>query len=189
MKKLKFALRTLAKAPSVTIIAIISLALGIGSTTAIFSIFHNVLLQPLPVPHPDELVNLGAPSPKPGNDSCGMAGSCEEIFSYSMFRDLEKSQTVFTGVAAHVFFGANLAYRGQTTTGRGVLVSGSYFPVLGIQPAIGRLIGPSDDGAVGSSPVAVLSYGYWRTRFDSNPDILNQALIINGEQFTIIGVT
>jgi predicted permease len=189
VKKLKFALRTLAKAPSVTVIAIISLALGIGSTTAIFSIFHNVLLQPLPVSHPDELVNLGAPPPKPGSDSCGMAGGCEEVFSYAMFRDLEKSQTVFTGVAAHVFFGANLAYRGQTTTGRGILVSGNYFPVLGIQPAIGRLIGLSDDRAVGSSAVAVLSYAYWRNRFDASPDVLNQTIVINGEQFTIIGVT
>jgi len=189
VKKLKFALRTLAKAPAVTVIAIISLALGIGSTTAIFSIFHNMLLQPLPVPHPDELVNLGAPPPKPGNDSCGMEGSCDDVFSYAMFRDLEKSQNVFTGVAAHVFFGANLAYRGQTTTGRGVLVSGSYFPVLGIQPALGRLIGPSDNRAVGSSPVAVLSYAYWRNRFDASPDVLNQTIIVNGEQFAIIGVT
>jgi len=189
VKKLKFALRTLAKAPAVTVIAIISLALGIGSTTAIFSIFHNMLLQPLPVPHPDELVNLGAPPPKPGNDSCGMEGSCDDVFSYAMFRDLEKSQNVFTGVAAHVFFGANLAYRGQTTTGRGVLVSGSYFPVLGIQPALGRLIGPSDNRAVGSSPVVVLSYAYWRNRFDASPDILNQTIIVNGEQFAIIGVT
>ena len=189
MKKLKFALRTLAKAPAVTVIAIISLALGIGSTTAIFSIFHNMLLQPLPVPHPDELVNLGAPPPKPGNDSCGMEGSCDDVFSYAMFRDLEKSQNVFNGVAAHVFFGANLAYRGQTTTGRGVLVSGSYFPVLGIQPALGRLIGPSDNRAVGSSPVVVLSYAYWRNRFDASPDVLNQTIIVNGEQFAIIGVT
>ena len=189
MKKLKFALRTLAKAPAVTVIAIISLALGIGSTTAIFSIFHNMLLQPLPVPYPDELVNLGAPPPKPGNDSCGMEGSCDDVFSYAMFRDLEESQNVFTGVAAHVFFGANLAYRGQTTTGRGVLVSGSYFPVLGIQPALGRLIGPSDNRAVGSSPVVVLSYAYWRNRFDASPDVLNQTIIVNGEQLAIIGVT
>ena len=189
MKKLKFALRTLAKAPVVTVIAIISLALGIGSTTAIFSIFHNILMQPLPVPHPDQLVNLGAPPPKPGNDSCGMEGSCDDVFSYAMFRDLEKSQNVFTGVAAHVFFGANLAYRGQTTTGRGILVSGSYFPVLGIQPALGRLIGLADDRAVGSSPVVVLSYAYWRTRFDASPDVVNQTIIVNGEQFTIIGVT
>jgi len=148
-----------------------------------------MLLQPLPVPHPDELVNLGAPPPKPGNDSCGMEGSCDDVFSYPMFRDLEKSQNVFTGVAAHVFFGANLAYRGQTTTGRGVLVSGSYFPVLGIQPALGRLIGPSDNRAVGSSPVVVLSYAYWHNRFDGSPDVLNQTIIVNGEQFAIIGVT
>jgi predicted permease len=188
MKRIKFAFRMLAKTPSVTIIAIISLALGIGSTTAIFSMFHQMLLQPLPVPQPDRLVNLGAPAPKPGNNSCNMAGSCDEVFSYPMFRDLEKSQTVFTGIAAHVFFGANLAYSGQTTTARGMLVSGSYFPVLGIQPAFGRLIGPGDDRAIGESPVVVLSHAYWRTRFEGNSGVLNQTMTLNGEQFTIIGV-
>jgi predicted permease len=188
MKRLKFALRTLAKTPSVTIIAIISLALGIGSTTAIFSMFHRMLLQPLPVPQPDLLINLGAPAPKPGNNSCNMAGSCDETFSYPMFRDLEKTQTVFTGIAAHVFFGANLAYRGETTTARGMLVSGSYFQVLGIHPALGRLIGEGDDRAIGESPVVVLSHAYWRTRFEGNPGVLNQTMTVNGEQFTIIGV-
>jgi hypothetical protein len=93
-------------------------------------VFHQVLLQSLAVPHPSELVNLSAPGPKPGFGSCGRAGDCEAVFSYAMFRDLQKTQTVFTDIAAHVGFGANLAYEAQTSSGEGLLVSGSYFPVL-----------------------------------------------------------
>ena len=102
MANLKFAFRTLFKTPFVTIVAIVSLALGIGANAAIFSIFNEVLLRPLPVQEPDRLVNLGAPGPKPGSQSCGQAGDCDVVFSYPMFRDLEREQTVFTGIAAHV---------------------------------------------------------------------------------------
>src|SRR5882672_5714515 len=118
MKKLTFALRTLRKAPSVTIIAVLSLALGIGATTSIFSIFNQMLLRPLSVQEPERLVNLSAPGPKPGSQSCNDAGGCDTVFSYAMFRDLEKAQGVFSGIAAHRIFGANLAYRGQTMSGR-----------------------------------------------------------------------
>jgi hypothetical protein len=141
MSGLRLALRTLFKTPFVTIVATLSLALGIGATTAIFSLFDQMILRPLPVQRPDELVNLSAPEPKPGSQSCNMAGDCQQVFSYPMFRDLERVQTSFTGIAAHRLFSANLAYRGQTLNGEGTLVSGSYFPVLGLQPALGRLIG------------------------------------------------
>src|SRR5436190_11272809 len=114
MSSLKFALRTLFKSPFVTIVAILSLALGIGANTAIFSLYNQMLLRPLPVDRPTELVNFKAPGPKPGSNSCGSAGGCDEVFSYPMFRDLEKAQTVFTGIAAHVSFGVNLAANGQT---------------------------------------------------------------------------
>ena len=119
MSSLKFALRTLFKTPFVTIIAIVSLALGIGANAAIFSCFNQMLLQALTVPHPAELVNLAAPGPKPGSQSCNQAGDCDVVFSYAMFRDLQKVQTVFTGIAAHRMFGANLAYQGQTMNGNG----------------------------------------------------------------------
>jgi predicted permease len=188
VKKLRFALRTLFKTPSVTIIAIVSLGLGIGATTSIFSIFNQMLLRRLPVSEPDRLVNLSAPSPKPGSQSCNDAGDCEVVFSYPMFRDLQKAQTAFTDIAAHRILGTNLAYRGQTTSAQGMLVSGSYFPTLGIQAAMGRLIGPGDDAAVGESPVVVLSHAYWRTRFDSSPAVLNDTLIVNGQSMTIVGV-
>src|SRR5215831_1888960 len=138
MRNLKFAIRTLSSTPFVTAITIVSLALGIGATAGIFSVFHQVLLQSLAVPDPSSLVNLSAPGPKPGFGNCGRAGDCEVVFSYAMFRDLQKVQTAFTDIAAHVDFSANLAYDTQTSSSDGLLVSGSYFPVLQLQPALGR---------------------------------------------------
>src|SRR5215831_20480179 len=123
MGSLKFAFRTLFRTPFVTAVAILSLALGIGATAGIFSVFHQVLLQALAVPEPSELVNLGAPGPKPGFGSCGREGDCEAVFSYAMFRDLQKIQNVFTDIAAHVGFGANLDYETRTSSGEGLLVS------------------------------------------------------------------
>ena len=153
MRSLKFAFRTLLRTPFVTVVAIISLALGIGATAGIFSVFHQVMLQSLALPDPSKLVNLSAPGPKPGFESCGRAGDCDVVFSYAMFRDLQKTQTVFTDFAAHVGFGANLAYEAQTSSGEGLLVSGSYFPVLELQPALGRLLDANDDAVVGGSRV------------------------------------
>jgi predicted permease len=188
MRNLKFALRTLFKTPFVTIIAIVSLALGIGANAAIFSCFNQMLLQALTVPQPDQLVNLSAPGPKPGSQSCNQAGDCDAVFSYAMFRDLQKVQTVFTGIAAHRLFGANLAYQGETMNGEGLLVSGNYFQVLQVQPALGRLFDSNDDRLVGEAQVVVLSHGYWTTRFAADPGVLNQGLIVNGRALTIVGV-
>ena len=188
MRSLKFAIRTLFRTPFVTAMAIVSLALGIGATAGIFSVFHQVLLQSLAVPDPSALVNLSAPGPKPGFGSCGPAGDCEVVFSYAMFRDLQKTQSVFTDVAAHVGFGANLAYEAQTSSGEGLLVSGSYFPVLELQPALGRLFNSNDDKLVGESRVVVLSYNYWSSRFGLDPTILDKQVIVNGQSLTIVGV-
>src|SRR6516225_2752282 len=120
MASLRYAFRTLFKTPFVTGVAVVSLALGIGANAAIFSCFNQMLLESLPVPRPSELVNLSAPGPKPGSQSCGQAGDCDAVFSYAMFRDLQKVQTVFTGIAAHEEFGANLAYEGQTSSSEGM---------------------------------------------------------------------
>ena len=188
MKNLRFALRALFHAPFVTIIAILSLALGIGANTAIFSLFNQLLLQPLPVPQPTQLVNLGAPGPKDGSTSCNQAGDCDVVFSYLMFRDLEREQKVFTGIAGHRIFGVNIGYEGETLTGEGMLVSGSYFPVLGLTPARGRLIDTNDDRTVGQSPVVVLGYDYWRTRFAESPAVLGRTLVVNGQPMTVVGV-
>src|SRR3954467_11031503 len=161
MANLRLALRTLFKTPFVTAVAVLSLALGIGANAAIFSLFNQMLLRPLPVPEPHRLVNLAGSFPNPGSQSCSMAGNCDVVFSYPMFRDLEKGQTVFAGIAAHRGFGANLAFRKQTLNAEGMLVSGSYFPVLQLRPAAGRLLSPSDDQTIGAHPVAVLGYSYW----------------------------
>ena len=188
MPNFRLALRTLFKSPFVTAVAVLSLALGIGANSAIFSLFDQMLLRPLPVPNPGELVNLAAPGPKPGSQSCSQAGSCDEVFSYPMFRDLERVQASFTGLAAHRSFGASLGHKGTSLSGDGLLVSGSYFPVLGLNPALGRLLTPEDDRTVGGHFVAVLSHDYWRTRFELNPAVLNDTLIINGQAMTIVGV-
>ncbi len=188
MKKVKVALRALFKTPFVTLIAIVSLALGIGANSATFSLMYQMLLRPLPVPEPEQLINLAAHGPKPGSQSCSTAGDCDEVFSYPMFRDLEEAQTVFTGLAGHRDFGANLAFQGQTLDGEGVLVSGSFFSVLGLQPALGRLIALDDDLTFGGHFVVVLSHAYWRTRFDASPDVVGETLVVNGQLLTIIGV-
>jgi predicted permease len=188
MSNLRLAFRTLFKTPFVTAVAILSLALGIGANSAIFSLFNQLLLRPLPVRAPEELVNLSAPGPKPGSQNCGQAGDCDVVFSNPMFRDLEKTQTVFTGIAAHSGLGANLAYQGRTLDAEGALVSGSYFPVLGLQPALGRLFVPDDDRTPGGHFVVVLSHAYWRTHFEESASILNATLIVNGHPMTIVGV-
>lgn len=188
MRTLKFAFRNLRRTPFVTAVAILSIALGIGANTAIFSLFDAILLRALPVRDAGQLVNFGAPGPKPGSQSCGQPGDCDKVFSYLMFRDLEKAETGFSGIAAHVFFGANLAYGGATETGEGVLVSGSYFPVLGLQAALGRLLDPADDQNIGGHFVAVLSHDYWQNRLGGDPGVLNSALIVNGQSLTVVGV-
>ena len=188
MTSLKLAFRTLFKTPFVTAIAVISLALGIGANAATFSMFDQMLLQALPVQEPGELVNLGSPGPKPGSQSCGQAGDCEWVFSYPMYRDIERTQTALEGVAAHVLFGANIAYERQTINGSGLLVSGSYFPLLGVRPVIGRLFTPEDDRNIGGHFVAVLSYEYWNGRLGADPAVLNEQITVNGQSLTVVGV-
>jgi predicted permease len=188
MLNLKLAFRTLFKTPFVTLVAILSLALGIGANAAIFSMFDQLLLRALPVREPEQLVNLANPGPKPGSNTCNDAGDCENVFSYPMFRDLERAQKVFTGIAAHRLVSANLAFSGQTVSGDAMLVSGSYFRVLGIHPALGRLLDSNDDRAVGESRVVVLTHAYWTTRFGGRSDVLNRQLIVNGQSLTIVGV-
>ncbi len=188
MRNLRLAFRTLLRTPFVTTVAVISLALGIGANAAIFSLFNQLLLRKLPVREPGELVNLAAPGPNPGSQSCNQAGDCDAVFSYPMYRDLEKGQTALAGLAAHRAFGANVAVRKETLSGSGMYVSGSYFPVLGMQPFMGRLLAPSDDETVGTGFVAVLSYRYWETKLGSDPSVLNEPIVINGTSMTVVGI-
>ena len=188
MSDLKIAFRTLLKTPFVTGVAILSLALGIGANTAILSVFETLLLQPLPVEDPGALVNLSAPGPKPGSQSCNVAGDCEQVFSYAMFRDLASAPDLPVQLAAHRLTGANIATGNQTRNSEVTMVSGSYFPVLGVRPSLGRLIGPSDDEIVGSHPVAVLGHRFWEVELGADPDVVGSTIVVNGASMTVIGV-
>jgi predicted permease len=185
---LRYALRRMRRSPVFSIVAIASLAIGIGANTVVFSLFNEVLLRPLSVPDPAALVNLSVPGPHFGSVSCNQAGSCDSVFSYPMFRDLERQQTVLTGLAGYWLFGANLAYGGQTLSGRGAMVSSSYFSVLQLAPTLGRLIGPDDDRAPDGTAVVVLSYAYWVDRFGAAPDVIGKTMTVNGQTMTIVGV-
>ncbi len=188
MRNLNLAFRVLLRSPFVTAVAVLSLALGIGTNTAIFSMMHTLLLRALPVEAPEELVNLGAPGPKPGNQSCSMPGPCEGVFSYQMFRDLERSTGPFSGIGGHYALEVNTAYKGQASSGDALLVSGSYFPVLGLRPAAGRLFAPDDDRVPGANFLGVLSHAYWQSRLGGDPGVINSSIVVNGHALTIIGV-
>jgi predicted permease len=189
MHNLKLPFRTLFRTPFVTVVAILSLSLGIGANAAIYSLFNEMLLQPLPVPHPERLVNLATTAPQTGFYNCGRAGDCLEVFSYPMFRDLERAKTAFTGIAGHMPFAVSLSMPGQTPINAdGLLVSGSYFPVLGIQPAIGRLFDRTDDEAIRGNYTTVLSYAFWENNLGADPAVLGKEITVNGQHLTIIGV-
>jgi predicted permease len=188
MSNVRAAAQQIRRHPGFSAVVVVMLALGIGATTAIFSLFHQILLQRLPVPQAGELVNFSSPGTKWGSNSCGTAGNCDEVFSYPMFRDLERQQTVFTGIAAHRDFGANLSYDGRNRLAGGMLVSGDYFEVLQLRPALGRLIDARDEPALDESRVVVLSYDYWQSDLGGDPNVLGTTLRVSGESLTIIGV-
>ncbi len=188
MRQLTLAFRMLRKTPFVTAVAVLSLALGIGANAAIYSLFDQLLLRALPVPNAHELVNLAAPGPMPGSTSCNQQGDCEEIFSYPMYRDLEKSQTVLAGIAASRLFGASLSIDNEPSVGEGAWVSGTFFQTLGVSAALGRTIGPDDDRIPDGHDVVVLSHTIWRDRFGARPDVVGSTMVVNGRTMEILGV-
>ncbi|HET7132869.1 MAG TPA: ABC transporter permease, partial [Gammaproteobacteria bacterium] len=189
MNAFRYSLRQLRHRPGFAAVVIALLAVGIGATTAMFSVFHQVMFRNLPVAEPEQLVNLGAPGPKQGsNVTCTMAGDCEQIFSYPMFRDLEARQTVLSEIAGHYATFVNLSYRNQTRSDRALLVSGGYFPALRVRPVVGRMLGPQDEPSLGESAVAVVSYDYWQGSLGADPNVIGQTLVVNGQTLTIVGV-
>ncbi len=189
MANIKLAFRKLLNTPFITVIAILSLALGIGANAAIFSLFDQMLLRPLPVSEPDRLVNIEAPGPKPGSQSCNQAGGCDVVLSYPMFRDLQAAdETGLSGLAGHRLFPANVAQADRTVDGEGMMVSGSYFPLLRLRPALGRLFQPADDEVVGANPLVVLSHQFWQNNLGADPGVLNSTMVINGVTMTVVGV-
>lgn len=189
LNDVRFCLRGFARRPLFAVVVIATLALGLSVNVAIFSIYDQVLVRNLPVAAPQDLVNLAAPGPKEGTPSCGAIGSCEEVFSYPMFRDLERlSDSPFVGIAAHRDTDANIAIDGQTVAGRGLLVSGSYFSLLGLNAAVGRLLDSNDDRVEGEASTVVLSHAYWESAFARDPAIVGREIVVNGKSLTIVGV-
>ena len=185
----RYALRSLRRRPLLAAAAIASLALGIGVNTAIFSVFDRMVLRKLSVPAPDQIVLLSSPGRKPGGTSSSGSGRGDQAFSYPLFRDLEELPGVgLSRVVAHRDIDVNLGYRGRSSTGTGLLVSGGYFQVLGVSAAAGRLLTPEDDRVLDGHPVAVLAHDYWTTTFGADPRILGESIAINGRPYTIIGI-
>jgi putative ABC transport system permease protein len=183
----RFGLRVLAKSPAFTAIAVVTLALGIGANTAIFSLMNQILLRNLPIKNPSELEILRSPVPRSGHVSSD--GDSTESFSYLMYKGLRDTNTVFSGILARYGFSASVASHGQTDRASGEVVSGNYFSVLGVQPAIGRLFTQDDDRVPAAEPYVVLSYSYWTRHFGSDPNVLNKVLLINNVEMTVVGVS
>ena len=181
-RDIRHAVRSLRKAPGFLAVVILTLGLGIGANTAIFSLMDQVLLRPLPVHDPGSLVLLDGPGAFQGRTMNAMT------FSYPMYKDFRDRNEVFSGVLARFPLSMTVVWRGASERANGELVSGNYFEVLGVRPAIGRMLNASDDRIPGAHPVAVLSYGYWQRRFGGDPQLLNQAITVNGHPFTIVGV-
>jgi len=168
----RYALRTLRRSPGFAAAAIATLALGIGANAAIFSLVDRVLLKLLPVRAPRELVLLRSPGNRQG--STWSDGDDAYSFSYPMYRDLRDQNQVFQGLLGVFPFAASVAERGQTERASGELVSGNYFGVLGVPPALGRVFTADDDRVPGGHPLAVLAHAYWVSRFGSDPSVLNR---------------
>ena len=189
---LRYAARTLAKSPGFTAVAVVTLALGIGANTALFSLVNALLLRHLPVSHPEQLVAVGLPY-RVGSVSQGTPRM--DIFSVPLYHALAENSRSFDGLLASGRT-AQLDMRAEGATAnspfehpRGRLVSGNYFSVLGVRAGIGRTLREEDDRAGGAAPpVAVISYDYWQRRFAQDPAVLGRRLMVNGSQFTIVGV-
>ncbi len=184
---LRYGLRMLVKSPGFTAVAVLTLALGIGVNTAIFSLLNQVLLRALPIHEPDQLVILSSPGLRLGHVYSDTHDGAQ-AFSYPMYKDLRDHNEIFSGLLARHNISLNISYQGQTERADGELVSGNYFDTLGVGAAIGRTFSLEDDITPGAHTVAVLSHGFWSRRFASDPAILNQTMTINGQAMTIIGV-
>jgi len=181
--ELRYAVRTLGKSPLFAAVAILSLALGIGANTAVFSLLDQVILRLLPVRNPQELVLLTWRGSHYGSNTGSNA------LSYPLYADFRDQNQVFSGVLCRYTLPLSVGVEGQTERIFGELVSGNYFQVLGVGAAIGRTITPDDDKAADPQPVAMLSYDYWTERFGRDPRVIGKDLIVNGRKLIVIGVS
>jgi predicted permease len=181
-RDLKYALRTLARTPGFTAIAILTLALGIGANTAIFTLLDQILLRLLPVKNPQELVLLTMRGHHYGSNWGGNA------ISHPMFRDFAAHNEVFSDMFARFPFDASLSFNGQAEHVQMEMVSGTYFSTLGINPILGRVFTTEDDRLPDAYPYVILSYAYWQSRFSADPEVLGKDLIVNNYKMTVVGV-
>jgi putative ABC transport system permease protein len=181
LQDLRYALRTFRKSPAFTSVVVLTLALGIGANTAIFSLMNAVLLQKLPVRNSGELVVVQYNDPQSGREN--------EDFSYPMYQALRDKNSVFAGAFCRSGVDFNASYAGKSERATGEMVSGNYFEVLGVRPWIGRLFTQEDDRVPGAHSVAVLSYGYWQTRFGGEASIIGKEILLDAKPMTVIGVT
>jgi predicted permease len=178
-RDLRYAARRLRKAPGFTSIALLSLALGVGANTAAFSLVNAILLRRPPLAQPERLVEIHLT-----NDDFPFTP-----FSYPDYEDLQReSRQVFAGIAASQLTAVPHDLGGRVESVLAELVSGSYFPVLGLRPSLGRLLGPEDHVARGGHPVAVLSYDYWKSTFSGDPGVIGREIRVAGRPYTIVGV-
>jgi predicted permease len=178
-----YSLRTLRKSPVFLAVAVLSLGLGIGANTAIFTLVNQLILQPLPVRDPQQLVMLAGRGKHYGGNN-GM-----DRLSYPMYQEIRNKNQVFSGMFCTYPATVSATIQGGTELIGADFVSGNYFPVLGIGAAAGRVFNASDDLMQGGHPLAVLSYGYWRGRFGADPGIVGKQIVVNGRALTIIGVS
>ena len=194
----RYGLRAMRQAPGFTAVAVLSLALGIGANTAIFSLIDAVLLKTLPIQDPQELVAMHWASKGWPDVMNGLSGNMNSdasgrmtspSFSYPMYEQLRTQSHVFSNVLALAGNGSqfNLGYRGEPGRAEGELVSGTFFETLGVQPAFGRMLAPDDD-RLESSPAAVISYRYWEGHFGRDPGIVGRSITLNGVPFTVVGI-
>ncbi|MGB2670628.1 MAG: ABC transporter permease [Candidatus Acidiferrum sp.] len=178
----KYSLRTLARSPGFTVVAILTLALGIGANTAIFTLLDQILLRLLPVKNPQELVLLTMRGHHYGSNWGGNA------ISHPMFRDFAAHNDVFSDMFCRFPFDASLSFNGQAEHVQLELVSGTYFSTLGLNPYLGRVFTPEDDRLPDAYPYVILNYAYWKSRFSADPNIVGKTLILNNQSMTIVGV-
>lgn len=178
----RYALRAFRRAPLFTGVAILSLAFGIGANTAIFTLLDQILLRLLPVKHPEQLVLLTMHGAHYGSNWGSNA------ISYPMYKDFRDNNQVFSGMFCRFPLFATLGYGNRTERVSTELVSGTYFPVLGVGATLGRTFTPDDDRIPGGHPLVVLSYSFWQSRFASDRSIIGKTLVINGRNMTLLGV-
>jgi len=180
MSDLRFAIRQLLKNPGFTVVAVLTLALGIGANTAIFSVVDQLLVRPLPAPEPQRLALLG---------QVHREGRPPDFdFNYPIFRDYQRENTVFSHLTATAATAVGLGTGGATERQSALLVSGNYFTMLGVNAALGRTFAPTEGVELDDAPVVVLSHGLWQRRFGADPQVIGRSITVNGRSFTVIGV-